>query len=70
MTNTIETLVHEALGYESEAFESDEAVNAADLVDWFAEWRERAKAAVRPVTVPAGVEVDAVDTEAISEEES
>ena len=55
MTNRIKSLMKEALGYEAESFDKDEAVNAADLVDWFAAWRERAKAAVRTDSVPTGV---------------
>jgi len=59
MTNTVETLMHEALDYEAEAFDGDAAANAADLVDWFAEWRERAKAVVRPVSERAGADASA-----------
>lgn len=59
MTNTIKTLMYEALVYEAEAFDGHAAVTAADLVDWFADWRERAKAAVRPVTERVGAEASA-----------
>jgi hypothetical protein len=68
MTNTIELLIHEALGYEAEAFDKDDPVNAADLVEWFAAWRDRAKSAVRtvdwsgktpaPVTPICGADID------------
>lgn len=34
-------LMAEALHYQRAAFEDDEPVNGADLVDWFAEWRGR-----------------------------
>lgn len=36
-------LIDEALEYEAEAFDNDEEVNGADLVDWFAGWRRRVK---------------------------
>jgi len=55
MKNRISLLMVEALDYEAEAFDKDEAVNAADLVDWFAAWRERAKAVVRTEALPTGV---------------
>lgn len=34
-------LLLEAVAYESVAFKHLEDVNGADLVDWFAEWRQR-----------------------------
>ncbi len=37
----LETLAREALDYERQAFEQDEPVSGADLVDWFCEWRTR-----------------------------
>lgn len=42
----LESLIRDALAYEAEAFEQDTDVNGADLVQWFADWRRRAKAAV------------------------
>lgn len=39
-------LLEEAVGYGAELFEQDEPVEAADLVEWFAEWRGRAKASL------------------------
>lgn len=40
-------LLLEATGHQYEAFdgERDLSVSGADMVDWFSEWRERAKAA-------------------------
>lgn len=70
MTNTLELLIHEALAYEAEAFDKDYPVNAADLVEWFAGWRDRAKSAdrtadrsgntpgVEPVTPISGGDID------------
>jgi hypothetical protein len=43
----METLLQEALDYEADAFNNDQPVNGADLVDWFAEWRQRAAATLR-----------------------
>lgn len=40
------SVIEEALGYEAEAFEEDHPVKGADLVEWFAQWRLRAQAAV------------------------
>lgn len=71
MTNTIEQLIHEALGYEAAAFDQDDPVNAADLVEWFAAWRNRAKTAVRtadrsrkspaPETSVCGADIDSFE---------
>ena len=51
MTNLLESLIREAVNFEADAFDADEGVNGADLVEWFAQWRVRAKAAIRPVSV-------------------
>lgn len=40
------SVIEEALGYEAEAFGEDHPVEGADLVEWFAQWRLRAQAAV------------------------
>lgn len=39
-------LLEEAVGYGAKLFEQDEPVEAADLVEWFAEWRRRTKASL------------------------
>ena len=39
-------LLEEAVGYNAKLFDRDEQVEAADLVEWFAEWRGRAKASL------------------------
>jgi len=51
MTNLLESLIREAVNFEADAFDADEGVNGSDLVEWFAQWRVRAKAAIRPVSV-------------------
>ena len=51
MTNLLESLIREAVNFEADAFDADEGVNGADLVEWFAQWRLRARAAIRPVSV-------------------
>ncbi len=50
--NTLEVMLNEALAYQAEAFKRDEPVDGADLVEWFAEWRERVQTilADSPVT--------------------
>jgi len=40
------SVIEEALGYEAEAFGEDHPVEGADLIEWFAQWRLRAQAAV------------------------
>jgi len=40
------SVIEEALGYEAEAFREDDPIDGADLVEWFAQWRLRAQAAV------------------------
>ena len=50
MTNLLESLIREAVNFEADAFDADEGVNGADLVEWFAQWRLRARAAIRPVS--------------------
>lgn len=39
-------LLREALAYEAEAFNNQEEVDDADLLDWFADWRLRVAAAL------------------------
>ena len=51
MTKLLESLIREAVNFEADAFNTDEDVNGADLLEWFARWRVRARAAVRPVSV-------------------
>ncbi len=36
-------LLNEALAFEAKAFDDDEPVSGADLVQWFAEWRGRVR---------------------------
>ncbi|MHB0668453.1 Hypothetical protein HVPorG_03891a (plasmid) [Roseomonas mucosa] len=36
-------LLDEAVAFEAEAFDEDEPVSGADLVDWFAGWRDRVR---------------------------
>ncbi len=51
MTNLLESLIREAVNFEADAFDADEGVNGANLVEWFAQWRVRARAAICPVSV-------------------
>ena len=50
MTNLLESLIREAVHFKADAFDADEGVNGADLVEWFAQWHVRARAAIRPVS--------------------
>lgn len=46
LTTAFKQLLQEALAYEAKAFEEDDDVNGADLVDFFTEWRAKAKSAL------------------------
>lgn len=43
-------IVREAVDHWAE-FDNDDEVSGADLVEWFAQWREKAKAKIRKATV-------------------
>ena len=47
MKPSLESILHEAVNFESKAFDDDEDINGAHLVEWFAQWRRRARAIVR-----------------------
>ena len=44
MTTSLESILHEALTFETDAFNDDLAIPGAELVEWFADWRQRARA--------------------------
>jgi len=43
---SMEAVLQEAVEYLAHAFETQEEVDCANVVEWFAEWRERAKRAL------------------------
>lgn len=45
-------LLREALSFERKAFDTDDEVNGGDLVEWFAEWRERVTATLTAEPAP------------------
>jgi hypothetical protein len=47
MKPSLESILHEAVNFEAEAFDDDQDINGANLVEWFAQWRRRARAIVR-----------------------
>jgi hypothetical protein len=47
MSTSLESILHEALCFEAGAFDDDQAIPGAELVEWFAEWRRRAQTVVR-----------------------
>jgi hypothetical protein len=47
MKPSLESILHEAVNFEAKAFDDDQDINGADLVEWFAQWRRRARAIVR-----------------------
>ena len=46
-------LLDDALAFEAEAFDEDEPVSGADLVDWFASWRLAVRALLTQPLPPA-----------------
>jgi hypothetical protein len=46
MKPSLESILYEAVNFEAEAFDDDQDINGADLVEWFAQWRRRARAMV------------------------
>jgi hypothetical protein len=46
MTTSLESILHEALFFEAGAFDDDQAIPSAELVEWFAEWCRRAQTVV------------------------
>jgi hypothetical protein len=47
MKPSLESILHEAVNFEAAAFDSNQDINGADLVEWFAQWRRRARSIVR-----------------------
>jgi hypothetical protein len=47
MKPSLESILHEAVNFEAKAFDDDQNISGADLIEWFAEWRRRARAIVR-----------------------
>lgn len=54
-------LLQEAVNYSEESFEGSEEVSGAALVEWFSEWRVRAKRALSGLAVTAHSGVRASD---------
>ncbi len=53
MNTSLTELIQEAIGYEALAFEADDEIDGGDLTEWFADWRQRAKAALSPLSAVA-----------------
>lgn len=47
MRTSVESVLREAVSFEAQAFDGDASVSGADLVEWFADWRCRARTAMR-----------------------
>src|SRR5882757_943090 len=47
MKTSLEFIIDEAISYAAKAFDADQDISGADLVEWFADWRQRALAIVR-----------------------
>lgn len=46
MATSLESILREALCFEAGAFDDDQAIPGAELVEWFAEWRRRAQTVI------------------------
>jgi hypothetical protein len=46
MSTSLESILYEALCFEAGAFDVDQAIPGAELVEWFVEWRRRAQTVV------------------------
>lgn len=46
VVDSVRGLLREALEHQARSFETSDHVNGANMVEWFAEWRERARAAL------------------------
>ena len=57
MTTILECIVRQALAYEAEAFETDADISGADLVEWFAERRAGAEAALQSLQPVAAISI-------------
>lgn len=51
MSTSLSELIHEAIKYRATAFDRGGDISGADLVEWFADWRRRARAVLRPERV-------------------
>lgn len=47
MTTPLESILEEAISFEARALDADQDISRADFVEWFAEWRRRARAVVQ-----------------------
>lgn len=57
--SVVTTLLQEAVNYSEASFEGSEEVSGAALVEWFSEWRVRAKQALNGLAVTAHSEAEA-----------
>jgi hypothetical protein len=55
MKPSLESILHEAVNFEAQAFDDNQDINGADLVEWFAQWRRRARSIVRTNRPPPRV---------------
>jgi hypothetical protein len=47
MKPSLESILHEAVNFEAKAFDDDQNISGSNLVEWFADWRRRARTIVR-----------------------
>ncbi len=47
MKPSLESILHEAVNFEAKAFGDDQKISGSDLVEWFENWRRRARSIVR-----------------------
>lgn len=58
MKPSLESILHEAVDFEAKAFDDDQNISGADLIEWFADWRRRARAIVRAHRPSPDVTID------------
>jgi hypothetical protein len=46
MKTSLEFIIDEAISFAAQAFDDDQDISGAELVEWFADWRQRARAIV------------------------
>jgi|GEM_PF-2203699 len=53
MKPSLESILQEAVCFEADAFDDDQQISGAELMAWFADWRQRARVAVRSASLVA-----------------
>lgn len=49
METSLESILREAVNFEAQAFDGDQEISGAEVVEWFSGWRRRARRAMRSI---------------------